>query len=117
MRFALGAGRARIVSQLFVEALVLASIAAVVGLVAANVAMKWGMAAYYSGQNDALPFWIRPGLKFPTVIYAAVLTIAGAALLVDPSRAEDHRRARPGASSRTWGPAGRRCSSAGCGRR
>ena len=81
IRFALGAGRARIVSQLFVEALVLASIAAVVGLFAANMALKWGIAAYYSGQNDAMPFWIRPGLKFTTVIYAAALTIAGSALL------------------------------------
>jgi putative ABC transport system permease protein len=81
IRFALGAGRARIVSQLFVEALVLASIAAVVGLFAANLALKWGIAAYYSGQNDAMPFWIQPGLKLTTIIYAAALTIAGAALL------------------------------------
>jgi len=81
IRFALGAGRARIVSQLFVEALVLASIAAVVGLLAANFAVKWGLSAYYSGQNDAMPFWIRPGLKFTTVLYAAGLTFIGAALL------------------------------------
>ena len=81
IRFALGAGRARIVSQLFVEALVLASIAAVVGLFAANVALKWGVAAYYSGVNDSMPFWLRPGIRFTTVIYAAALTIAGAALL------------------------------------
>ena len=39
------------------------------------------MAAYYSGQSGALPFWINPGLKFTTVIYAAGLTVAGAALL------------------------------------
>ena len=81
VRYALGAGRGRIVSQLFVEALVLASLAAVVGLAAANFALKWGMAAYYSGQSDALPFWVNPGLKPTTVLFGVLLTIAGAALL------------------------------------
>jgi predicted permease len=81
MRYALGASRGRIVSQLFVEALVLASVAAVVGLAAANWALKWGMTAYYSGQSAALPFWIDPGLKLTTVLYAAGLTVVGAAIL------------------------------------
>ena len=82
VRSALGASRGRIVSQLFVEALVLAAGAAVVGLFVANLAIKWGMAAYYSaGSADAMPFWVKPGLKFTTVLYAAVLTLAGAALL------------------------------------
>jgi predicted permease len=80
-RFALGASRGRIVSQLFTEALVLASIAAVVGLAGANWALKWGMAAYYSGQTGALPFWVDPGLKLTTVLYAAGLTAMGAAIL------------------------------------
>lgn len=81
MRYALGASRGRIISQLFVEALVLAAIAAVVGLVGANFAVKWGMTAYYAGQGGAMPFWVDPGLKFTTVLYAALLTVAGAALL------------------------------------
>ena len=82
VRFALGASRGRIVSQLFVEALVLAAGAAVLGLFVANLAIKWGMAAYYSGGSaDGMPFWLKPGLKFTTVLYAAVLTLAGAALL------------------------------------
>ncbi|HVJ27719.1 MAG TPA: FtsX-like permease family protein, partial [Vicinamibacterales bacterium] len=81
MRYALGASRGRIISQLFVEALVLAVIAAVVGLVGANFAVKWGMNAYYSGQGGAMPFWVNPGLKFTTVLYAGLLTVAGAALL------------------------------------
>ncbi len=80
-RYALGASRGRIVSQLFVEALVLASIAAVVGLVAADRALKWGLTAFFSGQGGGLPFWIDPGLKFTTVLYAGGLTVAGAALL------------------------------------
>ena len=43
MRSALGASRARIIGQLFVEALVLASIAAAVGLIAADRALTWGI--------------------------------------------------------------------------
>ena len=80
-RYALGASRGRIVSQLFVEALVLASIAAVVGLVGANWALKWGMNAFYSGESANIPFWVDPGLKLTTVLFAAVLTVVGAAIL------------------------------------
>jgi putative ABC transport system permease protein len=80
-RHALGASRWRIVAQLFVEALVLASAAAVVGLTAADAALKWGMTAYFSGQTDGPPFWVNPGLKLTTMLYAAGLTIAGAAIL------------------------------------
>ena len=81
VRYALGASRGRIVSQLFVEALVLASGAAVLGLAGANAALKWGMTAYYSGQSAAMPFWIKPGLKPMTVVFGAILAVVGAALL------------------------------------
>ena len=81
MRYALGASRGRIVTQLFVEALVLSSLAALLGLAVAHSALKWGVAAYYSGQNGGMPFWIHPGLKFTTVLYAAGLTVLGAAIL------------------------------------
>jgi putative ABC transport system permease protein len=81
LRSALGAGRGRIVAQFFVEALVLASAAAVVGLTVADRALKWGVTMYFSGQSGALPFWVNPGLKVTTVLYAAGLTIAGAAIL------------------------------------
>jgi putative ABC transport system permease protein len=80
-RYALGGSRRRILSQLFAEALVLASVAGVVGLTAAHWALKWGKAAYYSGQTAGPPFWIGSGLKLTTVLYAAVLAVAGAALL------------------------------------
>ena len=80
-RYALGAGRSRIVAQLFVEALVLASTAALIGLAAAQWAIRWGMRLYYSGQNGGPPFWVDPGLKPTTILYAAILTIAGAAIL------------------------------------
>jgi predicted permease len=80
-RHALGAGRGRIVSQLFVEALVLASAAAIVGLVVADRVVRWGMNVYYAGQNGGPPFWFNPGLKPTTVLYATALTMAGAAIL------------------------------------
>ncbi|MGH9203059.1 MAG: ABC transporter permease [Vicinamibacterales bacterium] len=57
MRSELGASRARIVGQLFVEALVLASIAAAVGLIAADRTLRWGipraMEAFLSGWRPA----------------------------------------------------------------
>ena len=80
-RYALGAGRWRIVSQLFVEALVLAAVAAVVGLAAAHWAVRWGVTAFYSRQVGGAPFWVDPGLNATTVLYAATLTIGGAAIL------------------------------------
>ena len=81
VRYSLGATRGRIVTQLFVEALVLAAAASIVGLFAANLGLKWGIVAYYSGENTPLPFWLDPGLKVTTVLYAAVLTTVAAGLL------------------------------------
>lgn len=81
VRSALGASRRRIVVQLFVEALVLASASALVGLSAAHWGLKWGLAAFYSGQNAGPPFWIHSGLQLTTVIYAAGLAVAAAAML------------------------------------
>jgi putative ABC transport system permease protein len=80
IRYALGATRGRIVTQLFIEALVLASVAAMVGLGVAHWALKWGFSLYLSGGAQP-PFWLDPGLKPTTVLYAVGLTAAGAALL------------------------------------
>jgi predicted permease len=81
LRYALGASRLRIIGQLFIEALVLASIAAVVGLVFADRVLRWATVAYFSAQDGGPPFWIDPGLSLGTVLYAAALTIAGGAIL------------------------------------
>lgn len=80
MRSALGASRARIVGQLFVEALVLASIAAAVGLLAADRTLRWGIEAVAEGKGG-IPFWMTPGLEIRTILYAAGLAVAGAALV------------------------------------
>ncbi|HKG93827.1 MAG TPA: ABC transporter permease [Gemmatimonadaceae bacterium] len=79
VRNALGASRARIVMQLFVEALVLSGLAAVLGLVVAKVALRWGLGMFAA--SDALPFWYDASLSWRTVLYAAGLTLFGAAIV------------------------------------
>jgi predicted permease len=80
LRSALGASRGRIVGQLFVEALVLASIAAVVGLIAADRVLSWGI-EWVAQDKGGVPFWITPGLDMTTILYAGGLAVAGAAML------------------------------------
>jgi predicted permease len=79
MRTALGASRGRLVVQLFAESLVLGALSAVLGLAAAGVIVRVGMAAA-DGPTGALPFWIRPRLSAMTVLYAAALTVLGAVI-------------------------------------
>jgi predicted permease len=77
VRRALGAARSRIVTQLFAEALVLAAIAAVLGLIATDVALRWTLAAL-SSDGEAWPFWIEGGLSATTLTYSAWLTFLAA---------------------------------------
>jgi predicted permease len=80
VRSSLGASRARIVGQLFVEALVLASIAAAVGLVAADRVLTWGIEGANRSGGGA-PFWMTGGLTLSTIVYAGVLAVVSAAML------------------------------------
>ena len=80
VRFALGASRARIIGQLFVEALVLAAVAAAVGLLAADRAVTWGI-ENFNRASGGVPFWVTPGLKLSTILYAGGLAVAGAAMV------------------------------------
>jgi putative ABC transport system permease protein len=80
VRSALGASRMRIVGQLFVEALVLASIAAAVGLLGADRAVAWAV-ANFNQASGGVPFWITPGLKWSTMVYAAGLAAFSAMTL------------------------------------
>jgi putative ABC transport system permease protein len=80
LRSALGASRARIISQLFVEALVLASIAAAVGLIAADRTLRWGIESVGEGKGG-VPFWMAPGLDITTILYAGGLAVVSAVML------------------------------------
>ena len=80
LRSALGASRGRIMGQLFVEALVLASVAAPVGLLAADWALEWGIESANRATGGA-PFWMTPGLKLSTILYAGGLAVVSAAML------------------------------------
>ena len=77
VRRALGASRSRIVMQLFTEALVLAAIAAMVGLAATDFALKWALAAM-STEAEPWPFWFEGGLSATTLAYSAGLTVLAA---------------------------------------
>ncbi|HEX8360156.1 MAG TPA: ABC transporter permease [Longimicrobium sp.] len=87
VRSALGASRGRIVAQLFTEALVLGAVAAVVGLAAAQFALRhWGV-EFLELNLGPLPFWFDVGLSPRAVLYAGGLTLLGAAIAgVVPAR-------------------------------
>ena len=79
LRTALGASRARIVTQLFLEAFVLVTVAAVVGLALARLAL--GYVLRLVAGNEAMPFWVDASLSPRTVLYAAALALVGASIV------------------------------------
>jgi predicted permease len=79
VRSAIGASRGRIVTQLFIEALVLVGVAALVGLLLAKVSLRWAVGMLAT--SDGMPFWINDGLSWKTVLYTALLTLFGAAII------------------------------------
>jgi predicted permease len=87
VRSALGASRRRIVTQLFAEALVLAGVATVVGLAAAQLSLtRWGE-PYLEMNYGRLPFWYDFNLSLTTITYALALAVIGAVVAgVMPAR-------------------------------
>jgi len=81
MRSALGASRRRIVVQLVAEALVLTSIAAALGLAAADYGLRWGMDLFWQVQQMKPPFWWSTGVSPITVLYGGILAVIGAAII------------------------------------
>ncbi len=79
VRNALGAGRGRIVAQLFVESLVLASISALVGvgLVVYGFGFLDSLLASI-GSGEGLPFWFRKGRDPWVAAYVVGLTLLAA---------------------------------------
>jgi predicted permease len=80
VRSALGASRGRIIGQLFVESLVLASVAAALGLLAADRAVTWAV-ENFNQASGGTPFWFTPGLKLSTILYGCGLAVVSAAML------------------------------------
>jgi len=80
VRAALGASRRRIVAQLFVEALMLAGVSAVIGIGLTTVALR-----QFDGAMLALvgrwPFWFSLELQTSTVFYVVGLTLLAAAIV------------------------------------
>jgi predicted permease len=82
VRTALGAGRGRIIMQLFAEALVLGGIATVIGLAAAGAGLRWVMSVVEVEflHGGRLPFWFQDRLSPTTILYAILLTFLAAAI-------------------------------------
>ncbi|MEK9499641.1 ABC transporter permease [Gaopeijia maritima] len=102
VRTALGASRARIVGQLFAESLVMAALAAVLGLAAAGAVLE-----FYDGLLDELPFWVdlhvAPDTAAAVVLLALLATVVATvapALKATRSAPGDALRGTRGASAR-----------------
>ena len=78
VRTALGATRRRIVAQLFAEAFVLSSAAALLGLGMVAVGLRW-LDAFLA--SFGTPFWIDGGLSAGTVLHALSLSVLGAVIV------------------------------------
>ena len=79
VRTALGASRKRIVTQLFAEALVLSTVAALIGLVATGWGLNLLMGIVESALLEtALPFWISGRISPATMLFAALLAVLSA---------------------------------------
>jgi putative ABC transport system permease protein len=81
VRSALGASRARIAGQLFAEALVLSSLAALIGLAIASYGLLWVKNVVAGGQGRPLMFWWNDQLRPATLAYAAALAILSALIV------------------------------------
>ncbi len=112
VRLALGASRARVVTQLFAEALVLSLAAAAVGLVAAWFWLRQGNAFMDWTAGDQVPFWWEMKLSPGTVAYVIGLAVLGAVIvgvvpgLKATGRRVQSRLGQPGGAGmrmgRTW---------------
>lgn len=80
VRNALGASRVRVMGQLFTEALVLTSASAVVGLIGARAAIAFAL-GLTATRHRPPPFWMEAGIEPATILYTALLAVAGAGMV------------------------------------
>ncbi|MGD8339794.1 MAG: ABC transporter permease [Gammaproteobacteria bacterium] len=96
VRTALGASRRRIVLQLFIEMMVLSTIAATLGLVLASLLLRFTERLVLS-ELGRLPFWLDIGLSMDTLIFAAAIAVLAALIIgVVPALGATRSHARPG---------------------
>ena len=81
IRTALGATRARVVAQLFAEALALSMLAGGVGIVGAHLALLNIDAVLARMGGEQLPFWMRFRITPGVVVYCAGLAVVGAVIV------------------------------------
>jgi putative ABC transport system permease protein len=83
VRTALGATRGRVMTQLFVEALVLTTAAAALGLMLLTIAL--GMFRDFLGvwpdRPDWWPYWLEPRVSMEVTLYVAALAVVAAVLV------------------------------------
>src|SRR5262249_26459300 len=80
LRTALGASRGRIVTQLFIEALVLSAVAAFAGVAIAAFGLRQIGIAIRQILAE-LPFWMSLRLSPDSILYAVVLSVFAAAII------------------------------------
>ncbi len=81
VRSALGASRARIAGQLFAEALVLSTVATLIGLAVASYGLLWVKTVVSGGQGRPMMFWWNDQLRPETLLYAALLAVVAALII------------------------------------
>jgi predicted permease len=98
VRTALGASRARIIMQLFVEALVLSVTSAAIGLTLVSVGLaKAGDVLHNDDPTEQLAYWIRFGVSPALIVYVAVLAVlAGMIVGVLPALKATGKRVQAG---------------------
>ncbi len=81
VRTALGATRARIVTQLFAEAFVLSGLSSVVGLVVVAVGLRMLDSSLNDIFEGQVPFWLHSGLSLGTMLYTLALAVLAAVII------------------------------------
>jgi len=81
VRTALGATRARIVTQLFAEAFVLSGLSSLAGLGVVAVGLRMFDAALFDMLDGEVPFWMHAGVSLGTVVYTLTLAVLAAVIV------------------------------------
>ena len=81
VRYALGAGRSRIVIQLFAEGLALSGISVILGLIVVRSALGSLLRLIEADSGRPLPFWMTDSLTPSTVAYGIGLSILVAVII------------------------------------